>query len=147
MALLRLELIQHPAERRMLPVLDLDPVPEPAAAVVALAVLGDHPLQPHQAGVELRMREWPSIVPSGPEDYYVVVNRYGRFGAAFVETDLDRADFETTIADLMVGQHRDPLRVVRFNTDTDRAEDVSHAIAQEILRRGEPPTDPAAGLT
>jgi hypothetical protein len=25
--------------------------------------------------------------------------------------------------------------VVMFNTDTDRAEDVSHAIAQEILRR------------
>jgi hypothetical protein len=48
--------------------------------------------------------------------------------------DLDRADYETTIADLMAGQHSDPLRVVRFNTDTDRAE-VSQAIAQEILRR------------
>jgi hypothetical protein len=35
----------------------------------------------------------------------------------------------------MSGQHSDPLRVVMFNTDTDRAEDVSHAIAQEILRR------------
>ena len=35
----------------------------------------------------------------------------------------------------MAGQHSDPLRVARFNTDTDRAEDVSHAIAQEILRR------------
>jgi hypothetical protein len=35
----------------------------------------------------------------------------------------------------MNGQHSDPLRVVMFNTDTDRAEDVSHAIAQEILRR------------
>ena len=35
---------------------------------------------------------------------------------------------------LMAGQHSDPLRVVRFNTDTDRAE-VSQAIAQEILRR------------
>ena len=43
--------------------------------------------------------------------------------------------YETTIADLMNGQHSDPLRVVMFNTDTDRAEDVSHAIAQEILRR------------
>jgi len=31
--------------------------------------------------------------------------------------------------------HSDPLRVVMFNIDTDRAEDVSHAIAQEILRR------------
>ena len=35
----------------------------------------------------------------------------------------------------MTGQHHDPLRVVMFNTDTDRTEDVSHVIAQEILRR------------
>ena len=35
----------------------------------------------------------------------------------------------------MSGQHSDPLRVVTFNTDTDRTEDVSHANAQEILRR------------
>ena len=35
----------------------------------------------------------------------------------------------------MAGQHSDPLRVVMFDTDTDRAKDVSHAIAQEILRR------------
>jgi hypothetical protein len=42
---------------------------------------------------------------------------------------------ETTIADLITGQHCDPLRVVMFNTDANRAEDVSHAIAQEILRR------------
>jgi hypothetical protein len=81
------------------------------------------------------MREWPSIVPGAPEDFYIVINHYGRFGTAFAETGLDRADFETTIADLVTGQHCDPLRVVMFNTETDRAEDVSHAIAQEILRR------------
>jgi hypothetical protein len=33
----------------------------------------------------------------------------------------------------MSGQHCDPLRVVMFNPDTNRSEDVSHAIAQEIL--------------
>ena len=81
------------------------------------------------------MREWPSVVSDTPEDFYVVINSYGRFGAAFAETGLDRADHETTIADLMAGQHSDPLRVVRFNPDADRAEDVSHAMAQEILRR------------
>src|SRR4249919_2428895 len=81
------------------------------------------------------MREWPSIVPGTPEDYYIVVNYYGRFGTAFAETDLDRANYETTIADLMSGQHCDPLRVIRFNPETNRSEDVSHAIAQEILRR------------
>ena len=46
-----------------------------------------------------------------------------------------RRNYETTIADLMSGQHDDPLRVVMFNPDTDRSEDVSHAIGQEILRR------------
>jgi len=81
------------------------------------------------------MRDWPSIIPAPPEDYYIVFNHYGRFGTAFAETDLDRANYETTIADLMAGQHCDPLRVIMFNPDTDRSEDVSHAVAQEILRR------------
>jgi hypothetical protein len=81
------------------------------------------------------MRTEPSIVPGTPEDFHIVINHYGRYGTAFAETDLDRANYETTVADLMSGQHRDPLRVIRFNPETDQAEDVSHAIAQEILRR------------
>ena len=81
------------------------------------------------------MREWPSIVPAVSEDFYIVVNHFGRFGTAFAETDVDRANYETIIADLMSGQHSDALRVVMFNPDTDHAEDVSHAVAQEILRR------------
>jgi hypothetical protein len=63
------------------------------------------------------------------------INRYCRFGTAFAETDLERADLETTISDLMSGQHCDPLRVIRFNPETDQSEDVSHAVAQEVLRR------------
>jgi hypothetical protein len=81
------------------------------------------------------MRDWPSIVPGTPEDFYLVVNDFGRLGTAFVETDLDRASYEATIADLMTGQHNDPLRVIMFNPETNRSEDVSHIIAQEILRR------------
>ena len=73
--------------------------------------------------------------PLRPRTYYIVVNHYGRFGTAFAETDLDRANYETTIADLMSGQHCDPLRVIMFNPETNRSEDVSHAVAQEILRR------------
>ena len=38
-------------------------------------------------------------------------------------------------AALISGQHEHPLRVIMFNPETNRAEDVSHAIAQEILRR------------
>jgi hypothetical protein len=55
------------------------------------------------------MSNWPSIVPGTPEDYYLVVNDFGRLGTAFAETDLRRANLETTIADLMTGQHCDPL--------------------------------------
>ena len=41
----------------MLRVLDFDPVPEPSAAAVgALAMLGDHALQPHQAGMAEQVR-------------------------------------------------------------------------------------------
>jgi len=32
-------------------------------------------------------------------------------------------------------QHSDPLQVIIFNPATNRSEDVSHAIAWEILRR------------
>ena len=81
------------------------------------------------------MREWPSIVPAASEDFYIVVNHFGRFGTAFAETDLDRANYETTVADLISGQHSDPLRVIMFIPETNQSEDVSHAIAQEILRR------------
>ena len=44
------ELIPHTGERRMLPVLDLDPVTESTAAIGVLAMLGDHALKAHQAG-------------------------------------------------------------------------------------------------
>ena len=81
------------------------------------------------------MREMPSIIPGPPEDFYIVINRYGRPGVAFSETDLGRANYETTITDLINGQHCDPLGVIMFNPETNRSEDVSHAVAQEILRR------------
>jgi len=81
------------------------------------------------------MRTDPSIVPGSPEDFYIVINRYGRHGVAFAETDLGRANIETTISDLLTGQHSDPLGVIMFNPETNRAEDVSHAVAREVLRR------------
>jgi hypothetical protein len=81
------------------------------------------------------MRTDPSIVPGAPEDFYIVINRYGRHGVAFAETELCRADLETTINDLMGGQCSDPLGVIMFNPETNRSQDVSQAITQEILRR------------
>jgi N12 class adenine-specific DNA methylase len=81
----------------------------------------------------------PSIVPSGTTDHdqtiYLVVNNFGHLGTDFTETDVERADLETIITDLMSGQYSDPARVVAFNTAEHWAEDVSQEVAREIQRR------------
>jgi hypothetical protein len=59
----------------------------------------------------------PSIVPSGHDQtLYLVVSNFGNLGTTFPETDVDKADLETVIGDLMSGQYIDPVRVVAFNT-------------------------------
>jgi hypothetical protein len=78
----------------------------------------------------------PSIVPSGhDQNYYLVINNCGKFGPAFAETDVGKADLETTIADLMSGQYSDPVRVVAYNTVEHSVENASADIAREIVRR------------
>src|ERR1700730_19344698 len=78
----------------------------------------------------------PSIVPSGDDQtVYLVINNFGNLGVAFSETDVDKADLETVIGDLMSGQYSDPVRVVVFNTAEHWAEDASEYVAREILRR------------
>ena|SRR5882724_1462927 len=63
-------------------------------------------------------RSWtPSIVPTGHnQTIYLVVNNFRHLGTAFTETDVEHADLETVITDLMSGQYSDPVRVVAFNT-------------------------------
>jgi hypothetical protein len=82
-------------------------------------------------------RSWtPSIVPNGDDqNFYIVVNNYGKLGPAFAETDVGEADLETTITDLMSGQYSDPVRVVAFNTAEYWSEDASEDVAREIIRR------------
>jgi hypothetical protein len=82
-------------------------------------------------------RSWtPSIVPNGHDQtVYLAVNNFGKLGTAFAETDVDQADLETTINDLMSGQYSDPVRVVAFNTAEHWSEDASEDVAREIMRR------------
>jgi hypothetical protein len=78
----------------------------------------------------------PSIVPNGADQtVYLVVDRFGSLGTAYRETDIERSDLETTIADLMSGQFNDPVRVVAFNTAEQWAQDVTRVIALEIQSR------------
>ena len=63
-------------------------------------------------------------------------------GTAYREMDVERADLETVIADLMSGEFHAPVRVIAFNMLGHWADDVSRQIAEEIQRRcdisGEP---------
>jgi hypothetical protein len=78
----------------------------------------------------------PSIVPYGADQTaYLVVDRFGRLGTVYRETEVERADLETVITDLIAGQFNDPIRVVAFNTLEHWAQDVSKDIALEIQIR------------
>jgi hypothetical protein len=78
----------------------------------------------------------PSIVPYGADQTaYLVIDRFGGLGSAYRETEVERADLEAIISDLMSGQFNDPIRVVAFNTLEHWSEDVSKDIAREIQTR------------
>jgi hypothetical protein len=78
----------------------------------------------------------PRIVPYGADQtVYLVIDRFGGMGTVYRETEVERADLETIITDLMSGQFNDPVRVVAFNTLEHWSEDVSEYIAFEIQTR------------
>jgi len=80
----------------------------------------------------------PRIVPYGADQtLYLVVDRFGRHGSVYHETEVERTDLETIIADLMSGQFNDPVRVVAFNTLEHWSDDVSKTIALEIQTRSD----------
>jgi len=66
----------------------------------------------------MRRTGWtPSIVPKGDDqNVYLVVDDFGRNGRSYRETDVETADLETVILDLLEGQYNNPIRVVAFNT-------------------------------
>jgi hypothetical protein len=78
----------------------------------------------------------PGTVPYGADQTaYLVIDRLGMLGSVYRETEVERADLETIMADLMSGQFNDPIRVVAFNTLEHWSEDVSRDVALEIQTR------------
>ena len=78
----------------------------------------------------------PQLVPYGADQtVYLVVDSFSASGTVYRETEVERADFETIIADFLTGQFNDPVRVVAFNTLEHWSHDVSEAIAAEIQTR------------
>jgi hypothetical protein len=85
----------------------------------------------------MRKSGWtPSIVPNGDDqNVYIVVDDFGRNGQAYRETDVERADLEAVIMDMLEGQYQNPIKVVGFNTAEKWSEDVSADVAHELRRR------------
>jgi hypothetical protein len=82
-------------------------------------------------------RASPSIVPHGAnQDTYIVLDNFGgRFGRSWRETNVEAADRETLIRDLVEDQYSNPVRIVAFNTSEGWSRDVTMDIADELRRR------------
>lgn len=86
----------------------------------------------------MRQAKWtPRFVPYGADQTaYVVVDRLDRgSGSVYRETEIERADLQTIISDLLSGQFGDPIRVIAFNTLEHWSDDVSGGVAMEIQAR------------
>jgi hypothetical protein len=82
------------------------------------------------------MRTSPSIAPQeADQDTYLVLDDFGRIGCSWRETDVESADRESLIRDLLDGQYSKPMRIVAFNTTEGWARDVTVDIADELRRR------------
>jgi len=78
----------------------------------------------------------PGTVPYGADEtVYLVVDSFGAQGSVYRETEIERADLETIISDLLTGQFSNPVRVVAFNTLEHWSKDVSADLAKEIQVR------------
>lgn len=74
----------------------------------------------------------PGTVPYGADQTaYLIVDRRGRGGNAR-EIEIECADLEAVMAELMSGNLDDPQRVVAFNTLEHWSEDISREVAREI---------------
>src|SRR5262245_49158584 len=83
----------------------------------------------------------PSLAPDEQAHdvtVYIVLNDFGQFGRAYVETDEAKADQETVLSNICRGEYSKPLRVVAFNTiegwSRDVTEDTARALLEEEAR-------------
>jgi hypothetical protein len=63
------------------------------------------------------MRASPSIAPHGSDqDTYLVLDDFGQIGRAWRETNEGATDREMLIRNLLLGEYKNPVRIVIFNT-------------------------------
>ena len=60
---------------------------------------------------------------------------FGEWGSAWRETNVQDADLESVMIDLLEGQYRNPVRVVGFNVSQGWVRDLSEDVARELCQR------------
>jgi len=71
------------------------------------------------------------MVPYGADQtVYLVVDI-----SSGAETEIEKADLETIVGDMLSGQYNNPIRIVAFNTLEHWTEDVSSDVAAELQVR------------
>jgi hypothetical protein len=86
----------------------------------------------------MRRSNWtPSIVPGRDrdQDACLVIDDLGKLGLIYCESDVETADVENVIADLLDGQYSNPVRVISFNVGDGWSRDISAQVAAELRRR------------
>ena len=66
---------------------------------------------------------------------YLIVDSFDSRGSSRREIEIEWADLETIVVDLISGQFNDPIRIVAFYTLEQWAYDISEEVADEILDR------------
>jgi hypothetical protein len=84
----------------------------------------------------MRSSNWtPSIVPGQDQGACLVIDDLGKLGLIYCESDVETADVETVIGDLLDGQYSNPVRVIAFNVAEGWSLDISSDVAAELRRR------------
>jgi len=89
-----------------------------------------------------QMSATPSVVPNAGDTIYIVLDDFGKIGAAYRETDPDDCDRSCVVRDLMQGQFHNPVRVVAFNVGEGWSGDASEEIARAVLERARAEGEP-----
>jgi hypothetical protein len=84
----------------------------------------------------MRSSTWtPSIVPGQDQDVCLVIDDLGKLGLIYCESDVETANVENVVEDLLDGQYSNPVRVICFNVAEGRSLDISADVAAELRRR------------
>jgi hypothetical protein len=84
----------------------------------------------------MRSSSWtPSIIPGQDHDVCLVIETLGKLGLIYCESDVETANVENVVQDLLDGQYSNPVRVICFNVAEGWSFDISADVAAELRRR------------